>query len=239
MSWYERTELLLGNENIEKLKGSKVLVCGLGGVGGAAAEQLVRAGIGTIGIVDADTVAVSNINRQIIATHNNIGKNKVDEFETRLKSINPEIKLITKKIYLRDEILLDTLLEGWDYVVDAIDTLSPKLNLIRICYQNNIPVVSSMGSGGKTDPMKVKIADISESYNCGLARMLRKRLHRLGIYSGIDVVFSVEKVNKEVIVEEESMNKKSNIGTISYMPVIFGCFCASVVIRKLCKLNNY
>lgn len=238
MSWYERTELLLGKENIEKLKHSKVLVCGLGGVGGAAAEQLVRAGIGTLGIVDADVVAVSNINRQIIATHNNIGKYKVDEFETRLKFINPEVNLIIKKIYLRDETLLNTLLEGWDYVIDAIDTLSPKLNLIRICYQNNIPVVSSMGSGGKTDPMKVKITDISESYNCGLARMLRKRLHRLGIYSGIDVVFSDEKVSKEAIVEEESLNKKSNIGTISYMPVIFGCFCASVVIRKLCKLNE-
>ncbi len=238
MSWYERTELLLGNENIKKLKQSKVLVCGLGGVGGAAAEQLARAGIGTLGIVDADVVAVSNINRQIIANHNNIGEYKVDEFETRLKSINPAINLIPKKIYLRDEILLNTLLEGWDYVVDAIDTLSPKLNLIRICYQNNIPVVSSMGSGGKTDPMKVKIADISESYNCGLARMLRKRLHRLGIYSGIAVVYSDEKVSKEAVVEEESLNKKSNIGTISYMPVIFGCFCASVVIRKLCKLNE-
>lgn len=237
MTWLERSELLLGASNIEKLKHSKVLVCGLGGVGGAAAEQLARAGIGNLCIVDADAISKSNINRQIIATHNNIGKYKAEELKKRLLSINPELNIDARKIYLRDEILQSTLLEGWDYVVDAIDTLSPKFHLLRTCYQNNIPVVSSMGSGGKSDPSKIKISDISESYNCGLARNLRKRLHRLGIFNGIKVVFSEELSDKESIIEEESTNKKSNSGTISYMPVIFGCFCASVVIRSICELD--
>lgn len=236
MYWQDRTELLIGKENLEKLKNSRVLVCGLGGVGGAAAEQLVRAGVGIIGIVDADVINISNINRQIIATHDNLGEYKTSEYIKRFRLINPEIEIIEKRVYLRDKVLENVLLEGWDYVVDAIDTLSPKLNLLRICYQNKINVISSLGSGGKTDPTRVKIDDISKSYNCGLARMLRKRLHRLGIYSGIEVVFSDEEVLKTSVVEEESVNKKSNIGTISYMPIVFGCFCASVVIRRLCGI---
>lgn len=236
MSWFERTELLLGAEKIEKIKKAKILVCGLGGVGGAAVEQLVRAGAENICIVDADVVNESNINRQIIATQENIGSFKTDEFRKRLTAINPSVKIDSRQVYLRDDVLEQTLLEGWDFVVDAIDTLSPKINLIRICYQNNIPLVSSMGAGGKSDPTRIKIADISKSHNCGLARMLRKRLHRFGIYEGIQVVFSEEKADKEAIIEEESTNKKSNAGTISYMPVIFGCMCASVVIRRICEL---
>ena len=231
--WNERTELLLGKEKLEKLQNSRVLVCGLGGVGGAAAEQLARAGVGHLCIVDVDTISETNINRQIIATHNNIGELKTLEFQKRLQAINPKINLEIKNVFLRDEILEQTLKEGWDYVIDAIDTLSPKINLIRICYENKINLISSMGSGGKTDPTQIKIADISKSYNCGLARILRKRLHRIGIYSGVNVVFSTQKTDKEAIIEEESTNKKSNVGTISYMPVIFGCMCAYVVIEGL------
>ncbi|MDD3860593.1 MAG: tRNA threonylcarbamoyladenosine dehydratase [Bacteroidales bacterium] len=235
MSWYERTELLLGKENFAKLTNARVLVCGLGGVGGTAAEQLVRTGIGNICIVDADVISETNINRQIIATHKNIGKIKTEEFRTRLLEINPDLNIDTRNTYLRDEILEQTLLEGWDFVIDAIDTLSPKLNLMRICYQNNIPFVSSMGSGGKTNPSKIRIDDISKSHNCGLARMLRKRLHRLGIYEGLQVVFSDEIVDKSLIIEEESTNKKSNTGTISYIPVIFGCMCAYAAIEFICN----
>jgi tRNA threonylcarbamoyladenosine dehydratase len=188
--------------------------------------------------VDADVVSETNINRQIIATHKNIGNPKTQVFRERLLAINPELNLSEKNIYLKDELLVETLNEGWDFVIDAIDTFSPKLNLLRICYQNNIPVVSSMGAGGKTDPQAIKITDISKSYNCGLARMLRKKLHRIGIFKGITVVFSQEKADKEAIIEEESENKKSNSGTISYMPVIFGCMCASVAIREICELNS-
>lgn len=235
--WNERTELLLGKEKLEKLQNSRVLVCGLGGVGGAAAEQLARAGVGHLCIVDVDTISETNINRQIIATHNNIGELKTLEFQKRLQAINPKINLEIKNVFLRDEILEQTLKEGWDYVIDAIDTLSPKINLIRICYENKINLISSMGSGGKTDPTQIKIADISKSYNCGLARILRKRLHRIGIYSGVNVVFSTQKTDKEAIIEEESTNKKSNVGTISYMPVIFGCMCAYVVVDDITQLK--
>lgn len=235
MSWYERTELLFGAEKLEKLKQARILVCGLGGVGGAAAEQLVRAGASNLCLIDSDLVNESNINRQTIATHNNIGNYKTDEFRKRLLAINPNLTLETRQQYLCDKLLEQTLLEGWDFVVDAIDTLSPKIDLIKICYLNNIPIISSMGAGGKSDPTKIRINDISKSYNCGLARMIRKKLHRLNIYEGIDVVFSEEKADKEAIIEEESTNKKSNTGTVSYMPIIFGCMCAAVVIQKICK----
>ncbi len=234
-NWLKRTELLLG-DRLKKLQNSKLLICGMGGVGGAAAEQLVRAGIGNLCIVDSDTISETNINRQVIATHDNIGKLKTKAFEKRLKAINPNLNLDIRNIFLRDEILENILLEGWDYVVDAIDTLSPKINLIRICYENGIPLISSMGSGGKSDPSQVKIDDIDKSYNCNLARIIRKRLHRLNIYKGVEVVFSTEKIDKSAIIEEESKNKKSNVGTISYMPVIFGCNCAYAVIRKLIDL---
>ena len=234
MSWYERTELLFGIEKLEKLKNAKILICGLGGVGGAVAEQLVRAGASNLCLIDPDLVNKSNINRQIIATHDNIGNFKTDEYRKRLLAINPNLILETRQQYLCDHLLEQTLLEGWDFVVDAIDTLTPKTNLIRICYQNNIPIVSSMGAGGKSDPTKIKIDDISKSHNCGLARMIRKRLHRIDIYEGIDVVYSSEKTDKEAIILEESANKKSNTGTVSYMPIIFGCMCAAVVIRKIC-----
>ena len=235
MNWQERTELLLGKEKLDKLRLSNILVCGLGGVGGAAAEQLVRAGVGSICLIDDDQISESNINRQSIATHDNLGEDKTEAFKKRLLAINPDLKIDIRKIFLRDDILESSLLENWDYVIDAIDTLYPKINLLRICYENNIPVVSSMGSGGKTDPMNIEIADISKSYNCNLARVLRKRLHRRGIYKGINVVFSNEKIDMAAVVEEESQNKISNVGTISYMPIIFGCMCASVVIRDIVK----
>ena len=233
LNWQERTELLIGEEKLSKLRKSKILICGLGGVGGAAAELLARSGIGNLCIIDADSISETNINRQLIATHNNIGEDKSEAYRKRLIAINPEIKLDVRKLFLREEILEETLLEDWDFVIDAIDTLSPKIDLIRICYENKIPLISSMGSGGKTDPSQVKIADIDKSYNCNLARILRKKLHRLNIYKGVEVVFSSEKIEKSAIVEEDSQNKISNVGTISYMPVIFGCNCAYAAIRKI------
>ncbi len=238
MSWQERTELLLGEEKIQKLRSAKVLVCGLGGVGGAAAEQLVRVGIQNLTIIDADNISETNINRQLIATHDNIGKSKTEEFAKRFKAINPEINLDVRNVYLRDELLETTLTnEKWDFVIDAIDTLSPKLHLMRICHQNNIPSVSCMGSGGKRNPQMIQITDISKTYNCRLALMLRKRLHRIGIYKGINVVFSPELVDKKAIIEEESTNKKSNVGTISYIPIVFGCMCAYACVEAIIAEN--
>ncbi len=236
MIWQERTELLLGKEKIEKLRNANILICGLGGVGGAAAEQLVRAGVENLCIIDDGIVSATNINRQLISTHENIGENKSEAFRKRLTAINPKIKLDVRSIYLKENIIEATLLEGWDFVIDAIDTLSPKIDLIQVCYENKIPLVSSMGSGGKTDPSQVKIADIDKSYNCNLARILRRRLHRRNIFKGVEVVFSSEKVDKSAIIEEKSQNKISNVGTISYMPVIFGCNCAYAVVRKLADI---
>ena len=234
VKWQERTALMLGEEGLRKLKQAHVLVVGLGGVGAYAAEQLCRAGIGQLTIVDGDLIEASNRNRQLPALISTNGHPKAEILAKRFKDINPEIELHVINDYLRDEDF-KTILQSthFDYVVDAIDTLTPKVFLISNSLQANIPIVSSMGAGGKLDPSLVKQTDISKSYNCKLAKMLRKRLHKMGIRKGVKVVFSPEEVEPTRIRIEEGRNKKSTVGTISYMPPIFGCFCASVVIRDL------
>ncbi|PKL87612.1 MAG: tRNA threonylcarbamoyladenosine dehydratase [Ignavibacteriae bacterium HGW-Ignavibacteriae-2] len=234
-SWLSRTELLVGKEELKKLKSSNVLVVGLGGVGGYAAEQLCRAGIGKMTIVDGDKVISSNINRQLIALHSTIDKSKTELLKERLLDINPKIKLTIIDRFVFDHEMESLLEEKYDYVVDAIDTLAPKFQLIYNCMQKNIPVISSMGAGGKFDPLSILVTDISKSFNCNLARVLRKRLYKVDIRKGFKVVFSTEKAKKESFLHEESQNKKSTVGTISYMPPVFGCVCASVVIRDLLK----
>lgn len=225
----------MGAEQVERLQRAQVLVCGLGGVGGICAELLVRMGIGHIGLVDNDNIAESNLNRQIIATTDNVGNKKVDEFRIRLSRINPNINIDVHDCYLKDDMLVSVLLStSWDFVVDAIDTLSPKFNLLRICHENGLGVVSSMGSGGKTDPAGVRLCDISETYNCGLARALRQRLHKIGIYKCIEVVFSPEVVDKAALTREVGENKITNVGSISYMPNVFGCWCAYAAAKHLC-----
>ncbi len=231
--WMQRTELLLGSDRIERLRNARVLVVGLGGVGAYAAEMIARAGVGTLTIADADAVSESNINRQLPALHSTVGEPKAEVMARRLLDINPELRLTVAQRYIRDE-ETETLLDGgFDYVVDAIDTLSPKAGLIRSCLERGIPVVSSMGAGAKTDPTRVRIEDIARSHHCPLAHMLRKRLHKTGIRTGFYVVFSDEPVREGSMVLCEETNKKSNVGTISYMPAVFGCHCASVVIRGL------
>lgn len=234
MRWLERTELLLGEEKLGKLKNANVLVVGLGGVGAYAAEQLCRAGIGKMTIVDGDVVEETNRNRQLPALISTTGKPKAEILAARFRDINPELELTVVNEFIRDE-QTNRLLESqpFDYVVDAIDTLAPKVFLIHYAKQLGLKVISSMGAGGKMDPGTVKITDISKSYNCKLARMIRKRLSKLGIKKGIKVVFSSEKVDESAVRLEESRNKKSTVGTISYMPAIFGCFLASEVIRDL------
>lgn len=232
--WLERTELLLGEEKLELLKKANVLVVGLGGVGAYAAEMVARSGVGHMTIVDCDTVSVTNINRQLPALHSTIGETKSSLMATRLRDINPLIELTVLCNYLNEE-NLPAVLDGqhYDYVVDAIDTLAPKVMLIEESLKRGYRIVSSMGAGAKTDPTKVQITDISKSNYCPLAHALRKRLNRLGIRKGFKVVFSPEEVREGAMVLCEERNKKSNVGTISYMPAIFGCGCASVVIRGL------
>ncbi|MDA3867152.1 MAG: tRNA threonylcarbamoyladenosine dehydratase [Salinivirgaceae bacterium] len=235
MEWVKRTKLLFGDEVIQKFYRSHVLVVGLGGVGAYAAEQIVRAGIGKLTIVDADTVEPSNINRQMPALHSTLGQFKAQIMKQRLTDINPDLQLTVLNQFLVEESIPQVLKEPYNYVIDAIDTLSPKVQLIRYSLERQIPIVSSMGSGGKTDPTQVSIVDISKTYNCMLARKVRKRLSKFNIRKGVTAVFSPEEISKEMVVLEEGRYKASNVGTISYMPAVFGCFCASVVINDLRK----
>lgn len=234
--WLSRTELLTGPENLQKLQAAHVLVAGLGGVGGYAAEQLCRAGIGELTLIDGDTVNITNRNRQIIALLSNEGKRKADVMAQRLLDINPEIKLHIIDEYLKEDRFAPILETRFDYVVDAIDTLTPKVALLTEASRRGYRVVSSMGSGGKFHPEKVEISDISQSHHCKFAYIVRKYLHRQGVFTGITAVYSPEPVSKKAIREVKGEeNKRSVVGTISYMPSVFGCFCASVVITNLLK----
>lgn len=239
MHWQERTELLVGKEGLARLAKSHVIVVGLGGVGAYVAEQLVRAGLGKLTIVDGDTVQSSNRNRQLLALKSTEGKAKAELLKERLLDINPDVKINAIQEYIHDERLNEIIAQQYDYVVDAIDTLTPKVFLINQAVKSGHKIISSMGAGGKTDPSKVQIADISKTFNDKLARYIRKRLHRFGIYDGFQVVFSTERANPEssIPVEGEA-NKKTTVGTISYMPAIFGIFMASVVLRDLLGITE-
>lgn len=234
-NWNIRTELLLGADRMEYLSHCHVLVVGLGGVGAYAAEQICRAGIGRMTIVDADTVNESNINRQLPALHSTIGMPKAEVVGKRLLDINPRMKLTIVNEFLRDERTEEILsAQKYDFIVDAIDSVSPKVYLLYHACHRHIPIVSSMGAGAKTDPAQVQIADISKSCNCALAKVVRKRLRGMGIHKGLPVVFSTEMANQEAIIEVDNEQcKRSTAGTVSYMPAIFGCYLASYVIKNI------
>lgn len=234
-NWQERTALLVGEVALARFAESTVAVVGLGGVGAYAAEMLARAGIGTLVIVDNDTVSLSNRNRQLLALESTSGKAKTQVLESRIRDINPAAEVISLQEYLEPGNVAAILGPFHiDFLVDAIDTLAPKLALINYCVTNGIPLVSSMGSGAKYDVTKVRISDISKSFNCPLAYMVRKRLRReYGISKGFKAVFSEELPDADAIVAEEGRNKKSNVGTISYLPAVFGCACAQAALEHL------
>lgn len=235
---YSRTRLLLQDDGLSRLRDAHVLVVGLGGVGGYAAEQLCRAGVGRLTIVDGDVVSSTNLNRQLIALRSTIGQPKTELFRQRFLDINPDCKVTAIQEFLRDERTVELLQsEHYDCVVDCIDTLSPKVFLLYHAHCLGIPTVSSMGSGGKTDPAQVHVSDIAKSHTCPLAAMVRKRLHHMGVYSGIRVVFSTEKVPPHAMLEDPSDNHLTTIGTISYMPPLFGCIIASEVIKLILQRN--
>jgi tRNA threonylcarbamoyladenosine dehydratase len=232
--WQERTKLLIKEEKLKLLKHAHVFVAGLGGVGAYAAELLCRAGVGALTIADSDTISATNRNRQLIALSSTEGMQKALLMKERLLDINPALQLTTVKEYLRDGLTDEILETPFDYVVDAIDTLSPKIFLIYRTVTNKLPLVSSMGAGGKIDPSKVIVAEFSETNYCNLAKILRKRLRRLGVNGGFKAVFSTEAVDPDsMIASANERNKKTTVGTISYMPALFGCYCASVVVRDL------
>lgn len=240
MSWLERTELLLGREQVEQLRRKHVLVVGLGGVGAYAAEQLCRAGVGELTLVDADRVEESNRNRQLAALTSTVGKRKTEVVAARLRDINPDVVLHVVDDFIRDEKTIALLEQArYDYVVDAIDSLSPKVFLIFHALQRGLPLVSAMGAGGKVDPTQVQISDIKKSYQCRLAHAIRKRLHRMGISSGFKAVFSPEPVPEHAISidADPDINKLSTVGTISYMPAVFGCFAAAAVLQDFCHAD--
>lgn len=237
--WMGRTRLLLGEEQILKLKNAHVLVAGLGGVGGIATEMIARAHVGKMTLVDGDIVELSNCNRQVPALHSTVGQYKTDVMAQRLRDINPDIELDVRTIYLKER-LIDELFETpFDFVVDAIDTLSPKVNYIRQALMRGYPIVSSMGAGGKTDPTQIRVLDIADTYNCNLAKDVRKYLHRYGIRSGVTTVFSAERIDRSRLIHlDKASPKKSIIGTISYIPAIFGCTCAGVVVRGILGMGS-
>jgi tRNA A37 threonylcarbamoyladenosine dehydratase len=237
--WLTRTGLILGSEGLKKLQTSCVLVVGLGGVGAYAAEMICRAGVGKITIVDGDTIHLTNRNRQLPALKSTEGLGKAEVMGRRLTDINPDLELTVIREYIKDERMIEVLESSFDYVVDAIDTLSPKVFLIFHAIQKKYPIVSSMGAGGKFDPTKINICDISETTDCTLARLLRKRIHRLGIREGVTAVYSPEQIDKtKIVATKGEQNKASIVGTISYMPAAFGIACASVVIRDLAGIGR-
>jgi tRNA A37 threonylcarbamoyladenosine dehydratase len=234
-SWLSRTELLIGKNALNKLSSSHVMVVGLGGVGSFAAEFIARSGIGSMTIIDGDVIDPTNRNRQLPALATNHGVSKAEIMSERLIAINPEIELTVVKKFLTPEMVQMYIAKCPDYIIDAIDSISPKLSFLSIAYAANISIVSSMGAGGKLDPTMLKIADISKTYNCPFAQQIRKQLKTdYAIRSGIKTVFSPEPTVKESLMLTDGSNyKKSAYGTMSYMPAIFGAAAASVAIRDL------
>jgi len=233
--WKQRTRLLLGEEKMERLQQAHVLVVGLGGVGAYAAEMICRAGVGRMTIVDADTVQLTNINRQLPALHSTMGREKAEVLAARFKDINPDIQLTVLPVFLKDDNIPELLdAARYDFIVDAIDTLAPKCYLIAEALKRHIKIVSSMGAGAKSDITQIRFADIWDTYHCGLSKAVRKRLQKLGIKRKLPVVFSTEQADpKAVLLTEDEQNKKSTCGTVSYMPAVFGCYLAEYVIKRL------
>ena len=232
--WMQRTRLLVGDEGLENLQNAHVLIVGLGGVGSYAAEALCRAGIGELTIVDGDVVDPTNRNRQLQALSTTHGQGKAVLMEERMLAINPNVKLHVISEFQDPEKMVELLHQKFDYVIDAIDSITPKIHLIKTAMEMGHQIVSSMGAGGKMDPTQLKVVDISKTCHCPMAYYLRKRLKEVGIKKGFKAVFSTELPDKKSIMKTDGTNfKKSAYGTISYIPAVFGMTCASVVIRDL------
>ncbi len=233
-SWLSRTELLIGKEKLQELEHKHVLVIGLGGVGSYAAEFIARGGVGQMTIVDGDVVDPTNRNRQLPALATNHGEPKALIMKERLLAINPDLNLRVVQSFIMPEMVEELLSIKYDYVIEAIDSITPKIMVLTTAYEKKQNIVSSMGAGGKFDPTRLRVTDISETHTCRLAKYVRKRLHRKGVFTGIKAVFSDEHIVKESLIKTDGTNfKKSAYGTISYLPATFGATCASVVLRAL------
>lgn len=234
ISWLSRTSLLIGEEKVQLLTQKHVMVVGLGGVGSFAAEFIARSGVGIMTIIDGDVVDPSNRNRQLPALATNHGESKAMIMAERLKAINPELQLNVVKEFVNPQMVQQQLALKPDYIIDAIDSITPKITFISLAFESGLRLVSSMGAGAKLDPTRLQVVDISKTYNCPFAHQIRKMLKEKGIRSGIKAVFSPEKIIKESLMMTDGKNyKKSAYGTVSYMPAVFGAVAASVVIRDL------
>ena len=239
-NWLERTELLIKENGIEKLQNANLLIVGLGGVGSFAAEFLARSGVGKMTIVDGDTVDITNINRQLPALHSTIGKSKVEVVADRLLDINPKLELVKINEFLSPEKMEEVIdYQEFNYILDCIDSVTPKVTLLLMAKRRKIKVVSCMGAGGKINPAKVMVRDISKTYNCFLAKQVRKRLKKEKIDKGIRCVFSNEIQKEESLEMTDGANyKRSYYGTISYIPAIFGLYAAAEVINFLIEKDE-
>lgn len=232
-----RTVALIGNEGLERLKNSKVLVAGIGGVGGYTAEALVRAGVGHIDIVDMDTVSITNINRQLIALHSTVGRKKVDVMRERLLDINPEVQVGAYDLFIDSETVEQFDIAGYDYVADAIDTVSAKLMLIRLCHEAGTPIISSMGTGNKTDPTQFRVDKIKNTQGCPLARIMRKELRKLGLENTL-TVWSPEEPLMPVEDTGEMKGRGQAPGTLSFVPSVAGLVLAGHIIKNLAGVDH-
>lgn len=235
-----RTELLIGNDGLNKLRKSKVIVFGVGGVGGFAVEALARAGVGEITVVDNDTISLTNLNRQIIATYDTIDKAKVEVIKERIQSINKDCKVITRQVFVSNDNIEEIVPKDIDYVVDAIDTVSAKLGLAEYCYKNNINIMSSMGTGNKLDPTQFKVSDVFKTQVCPLAKVMRCELRKRGVEK-LKVVYSEEmplKPKSEYSSEVKGTAKRPVPGSMSFVPPVAGMIIAGEVIKDILGINN-
>lgn len=235
-----RTELLIGSDGLNKLRKSKVIVFGVGGVGGFAVEALARAGVGEITVVDNDTISLTNLNRQIIATYDTIGKAKVEVIKERIQSINKECVVITNQIFVSNDNIEEIVPKDIDYVIDAIDTVSAKLGLAEYCYKNNIKIMSSMGTGNKLDPTQFKVSDVFKTKVCPLAKVMRCELRKRGI-DRLKVVYSEEmplKPKSEYSSEVKGTAKRPVPGSMPFVPPVAGMIIASEVIKDILGMNS-
>ena len=229
---FSRTAFLLGEEGVEKLKKSRVAIFGIGGVGGYVAEALARSGVGALDLIDKDVVSVSNINRQIIALHSTVGRKKTEVMAERVKDINPAINVKTYDVFYLPETANEFVFSSYDYVVDAIDTVSGKIALVEQAKAANIPVISSMGAGNKLDPTAFEVVDISKTSVCPLARVMRRELKKRGI-EHLKVVYSKEEPRASACTDEET--GKVIPGSIAFVPSVVGLILAGEVIKDLVK----
>jgi len=240
MSWFARTEQLLGTETYERIKNARIGIYGLGGVGGFACEALARAGVGHLRLVDHDLVGASNLNRQILAMRSSLGTPKVEAARKRVLDINPECHVDTRQLFLNNDTVEQLVDDSLDIVVDAIDSVNAKAALLESATRLGLRAVSSMGAGGKLDMGQIQAGDLSESFGCPLARMIRKRLSKRGIKEGIRCVFSPEPCQNTRLPDPKDLEAqvghgrvRTPIGTISYMPAAFGLRVAQEALSLL------